>query len=69
MAHLPLHLNEEFFMLDMKLLEILVCPECKAKLTYDKKAEELICDKCHLAYSIDNDIPVMLIDSARDLNK
>jgi len=56
-------------MLDMKLLEILVCPECKAKLTYDKKAEELICDKCHLAYPIDSDIPVMLVDSARDLNK
>lgn len=56
-------------MLDTKLLEILVCPECKAKLTYDRSADELICDKCKLAYPIDDGIPVMLADSARDLNK
>lgn len=55
-------------MLDIKLLEILVCPACKAKLTYKKPQNELICDKCHLAYPIDDGIPVMLVDKARDLN-
>ena len=52
-------------MLDPKLLEILVCPECKAKL--ELKNNELICNKCKLAYPIDEDIPVMLVDQAREL--
>ncbi|MFN8770400.1 MAG: Trm112 family protein [Neisseriaceae bacterium] len=55
-------------MLGNKLLEILVCPLCKAKLDYDKKNSELICNKCKLAYPIDEDIPVMLIESARKIN-
>ena len=53
--------------MDVKLLEILVCPECKAKLEYIKRDQELICHKCKLAYLIDDGIPVMLIDQARDL--
>ena len=55
-------------MLDNKLLDILVCPLCKAKIDYDKKNNELICQKCKLAYPIDEDIPVLLIDSARQLD-
>ena len=53
-------------MLDSKLLAILVCPLCKAKLENTKT--ELICNKCKLAYPIDDGIPVMLIDSARKLD-
>lgn len=55
-------------MLDNKLLEILVCPLCKAKIDLDKANNELVCNKCKLAYPIDDDIPVMLIDSARKLD-
>ena len=50
-------------MLDSKLLAVLVCPLCKAKLEANK--HELICNKCKLAYPIDDGIPIMLIDSAR----
>ncbi len=53
-------------MIDRKLLEIIVCPLCKAKLAYINN--ELICNKCKLAYPVDGDIPVMLVDEARDLN-
>lgn len=53
-------------MLDSKLLAVLVCPLCKAKLETAKN--ELICNKCKLAYPIDDGIPVMLIDSARKLD-
>lgn len=49
--------------MDSKLLNILVCPVCKAKLA--KNSNELICTKCKLAYPIDDGIPVMLIDQAR----
>ncbi len=54
-------------MLDIKLLEILVCPLCKAKL--DLKNNELLCYKCKLAYQIDEDIPVMLVDQARTIDE
>lgn len=52
--------------MDAKLLEILVCPVCKAKVEYDKPKQELVCNKCKLAYPIDDGIPVMLIDEARN---
>jgi len=54
-------------MMDKKLLDILVCPICKGKLVYDKKAKELICKVDRLAYPIKDDIPVMLKDEAREL--
>jgi uncharacterized protein YbaR (Trm112 family) len=53
--------------MDNKLLEILVCPICKGKLYYDKKAAELICRLDRLAYPIRDDIPVMLQEEAREL--
>lgn len=54
-------------MIDNKLLAILVCPLCKAKLDTDRQNNELVCNKCKLAYPIDDGIPVMLIDSARKI--
>jgi len=53
--------------MDSKLLDILVCPICKGELAYDKKAAELICKLDRLAYPIRDDIPVMLVDEARQL--
>jgi uncharacterized protein YbaR (Trm112 family) len=53
-------------MLDNKLLAILVCPICKAQVKHQQ--QELICNKCKLAYPIDGDIPVMLIEEARKLD-
>ncbi|MCK4353201.1 Trm112 family protein [candidate division WOR-3 bacterium] len=55
-------------MLDEKLLEILACPKCKGDLEYDRKNNKLICHKCKLAYSIKDDIPIMLIDEAEKLD-
>lgn len=53
--------------MDRKLLDILVCPVCKASLIYRKDAAELICKPCRLAYPIRDDIPVMLADEARQV--
>ena len=53
--------------MDKKLLDILVCPVCKGELVYDKKAGELICRLDRLAFPIRDDIPVMLVDEAREL--
>ena len=46
--------------MDKKLLDILVCPVCKGKLVYQKKASELICPVDRLAYPIREGILVML---------
>ncbi|MCB1868831.1 MAG: Trm112 family protein [Gammaproteobacteria bacterium] len=53
--------------MDRKLLDILVCPVCKGKLAYQKKASELICPVDRLAYPIREGIPVMLEDEARQI--
>lgn len=54
-------------MLDKKLLAILVCPICKAKIEFNKESNELICINDKLAFPIRNDIPIMLEEEARVL--
>jgi uncharacterized protein YbaR (Trm112 family) len=54
--------------MDIKLLDILVCPICKGKLIFRKEAKELICKPDRLAYPIRDDIPVMLEHEARPLS-
>ena len=54
--------------MDSKLLDILVCPLCKSPLIYKKSLKELICKPDRLAYSIEDGIPVMLVDEARKLS-
>ena len=53
--------------MDKKLLEILVCPNCKSPLVYKKSDQELICKADRLAFPIRDDIPVMLEEEARTL--
>lgn len=55
--------------IDLKLLEILVCPKTKGPLIYDKKKSELISEKAGLAFPIEEGIPIMLVDKARSINK
>lgn len=56
-------------MLDEKLLEILVCPECKGELEHRTDPEELVCASCALVFEVRDGIPVMLIDEARPLGE
>jgi uncharacterized protein YbaR (Trm112 family) len=46
------------------LLEILVCPACKAKLDLKPDESGLKCVQCHRVYPVRDGIPVMLIDEA-----
>ncbi|MBM3703594.1 MAG: Trm112 family protein [Actinobacteria bacterium] len=48
---------------DPKILEIIVCPQCRGDLILE--TESLFCKACSLDYPIRNKIPVLLIDSAR----
>ena len=55
--------------MDSRLIDILVCPVCKAAFEYRKNEAELVCKPCKLAYPIRDDIPVMLADEARQLGE
>ncbi|MBE8167357.1 MAG: Trm112 family protein [Shewanella sp.] len=49
---------------DNKLLEIIACPVCKGKLSYEKENQKLICKADKLVYPITEGIPVLLADRA-----
>jgi uncharacterized protein YbaR (Trm112 family) len=48
-----------------ELLEILVCPACKAPVQVTADGQGLKCAQCRRVYPIKDDIPVMLIDEAK----
>ena len=52
-----------------ELLDKLVCPKSKADLIYDKEKQELVCVESKLAYPVRDDIPVLLIDEAREISE
>ncbi|WEX79268.1 Trm112 family protein [Sinorhizobium numidicum] len=52
---------------DPKLLELLVCPLTKGRLSYDAEANELISEKARLAYPIRDGVPIMLVSEARKI--
>jgi len=54
--------------MDIKLLDILVCPICKGPLHFRKAEHELVCKPCRLGFQIKDGIPVMLEDEARKLS-
>ena len=53
---------------DPRLLEILVCPLTKTRLTYDAERNELVSKAAHLAFPIRKGIPLMTPDAARMLD-
>jgi uncharacterized protein len=48
--------------------DIVVCPVCKGPLEYRENEQELLCSFDKLAYPIENDIPVLMEDKARQIN-
>ena len=61
------HLNPEVQTMPIseQLLEILVCPACRAKVELKPDGSGLKCVECKRVYPIRDDIPVMLIDEAK----
>jgi uncharacterized protein YbaR (Trm112 family) len=53
--------------IDPKLLEVLVCPQSRTPLRYDKERQELVSDKARLAYPVRDGVPILLLDEAREL--
>ena len=54
--------------LDKDLLALLVCPETKAPLVYDRRRGELVSKQAGLAYPVIDGVPVLLKDRARRLD-
>jgi uncharacterized protein YbaR (Trm112 family) len=54
---------------DPKLLEILVCPLTRTRLSYDRDKQELVSKAAGLAFPIRNGVPVMLAAEARPLSE
>jgi uncharacterized protein YbaR (Trm112 family) len=49
------------------LLDILACPKCKGDIRLNETESGLICDTCRLLYPIKDDIPVMLVEEAENI--
>ena len=60
-------MDEKLSNVDPKLLELLVCPLSKERLTFSRDTNELISEKARLAYPIRDGIPIMLVSEARRL--
>jgi uncharacterized protein YbaR (Trm112 family) len=60
-------MHERLSTIDVKLLELLVCPLTKARLSFDQEANELVSEKARLAYPIRDGVPIMLVSEARRL--
>lgn len=53
---------------DPRLLEVLVCPVTRGRLTYDRDRQELVSKSAKLAYPIRDGVPIMLAEEARKLD-
>lgn len=50
-----------------KTLEVLICPQTRTRLEYDREKQELVSKAAKLAYPIRNGVPIMLVSEAREL--
>ena len=62
-------MKEKRMGINKELLEILACPKCKGEIRLTPAEDGLICDQCRLLYEIREDIPIMLIDEAKPLER
>jgi len=64
-----LNREDSIMAISEQLLEILVCPACRAKVKLEPDGSGLKCVECQRIYPIRDDIPVMLIDEAKIENE
>jgi uncharacterized protein YbaR (Trm112 family) len=51
-----------------ELKAVLACPKCKGEVVFPEGRAEIHCERCQLAYRIEDDVPVMLVEEARPLD-
>ena len=58
-------MDEKLSKVDPKLLDLLVCPLTKGRLSYNRERNELMSESARLAYPIRDGVPIMLVSEAR----
>lgn len=53
--------------IDPRLLEVIVCPQTRETLRYDREKRELISEKARLAFPVRDGVLILNLDSAREL--
>ena len=61
-------MDDKVSRVDPKLLELLVCPLTKGRLSYDRDRNELVSKLARLACPIRDGVPIMLPEEARALD-
>ena len=62
-------MDEKLSTVDPKLLDLLVCPLTKSRLSLSRETNELISQRAQLAYPIRDGIPIMLVSEARNIEE
>jgi len=60
-------MDERLHNVDPKLLDLLVCPLTKGRLSLNCERNELVSESARLAYPIRDGIPIMLVSEARKI--
>ncbi|MHB1545513.1 MAG: Trm112 family protein [bacterium] len=49
--------------------EFLVCPKCRGSLIYKefKEKEMLVCKNCKVYYPVEDEIPILLVEDAKNI--
>lgn len=55
-------------MISKDLLDILACPACRARVIQDGSAIQCTSGDCRRRYPVRDDIPVMLVNEAEELD-
>jgi uncharacterized protein YbaR (Trm112 family) len=50
--------------LDIQLVSLLACPQCRGELALLPEQDGLLCAACAVVYPIKDEIPIMLADEA-----
>ena len=53
--------------IDPKLLEVIVCPQTRGPLTYDRERQELVSAQARLAFPVRDGVPILIAEEAREL--
>lgn len=54
-------------MIDKELAKILACPICKGDV--EVREDKIVCHTCKKYFPIEDNVPVMLVEEAKDLKE
>lgn len=54
--------------IDPRLLEVIVCPQTREPLRYDREKRELISEKARLAFPVRDGVLILSLDDAREMS-